>query len=268
MKWPVFSLLCILCIVEGVFAYELFLEAPGEVRAGAPLEVTGTTTFPVGTEFDLVLYHLQTTVPEPVAQKGIVIGDSRSFEASFPTMGLSPGNYKLEVRFRADPGSKLSSSSVITRLVRVTDRSGEIVITSDLDQVVGDALRIEGYVPKAGVVTLTMKVTGPQGAAVPPQEIRTSTVLGKDDGFFSRTVPVSEKGNYYVEFSDVKGYITTVKFTVDEPQGTPGVPTGATPETTETSRLPETPAVSPFPVACCLGGLLLVALALRSGKGR
>jgi len=104
------------------------------------------------------------------------------------------------------------------------------VITSARDQVLGEALRIEGYVPRAGVVTLTMKVTGPQGAVIPPEAIRTSTVLGKEDGFFSRTVPVNERGNYYVDFSDVKGYITTVKFTVDEPAGVTVSPTMGTPE--------------------------------------
>lgn len=274
MRSIVFLLLCILCLAQGVLAYELVIKAPGEVRVGAPIEVSGNTTFPVGTEFDLVLYRIQTTAPEIISQKSIVVDESKSFETTFSTIGLDPGEYKVEVRFPADPGSKLSSGSVTMRIVKVTDRSGEIVITSARDQVLGEALRIEGYVPRAGVVTLTMKVTGPQGAVIPPEAIRTSTVLGKEDGFFSRTVPVNERGNYYVDFSDVKGYITTVKFTVDEPAGVTVSPTMGTPETTAgtpgttvgtpgttaVSTLPTTQAASPFPVAGCIAGLLLLAL--------
>jgi len=230
MKSIIFSLLCILCLAQGVFAYELVIDAPAQVRVGAPIVVSGNTTFPVGTGFDLVLYKIQTTAPESISQKSIVVDDSKSFEATFPTIGLDPGKYKIEVRFPTDPGSKLSSGSVTMRLVDVTDRSGEIVITSPKNQVLGEALRIEGYVPRAGVVTLTMKVSGPQGAVIPPEDIRTTTVLGKEDGFFTKTVPVNEKGNYYVDFSDSKGYITTVKFTVEEPAGATVSPTIRTPE--------------------------------------
>lgn len=260
MKSAVFSLLCILCLVQGVLAYELTIQAPKEVRAGVPVEVTGNTTFPVGYEFDLVLYRIQTTMPEPVFEKTVVVSDSKSFEITFPTMGLSPGEYKVEVRFRSDPGSKLSSGSVTTRMLTITDRSGEIVITSAKDQVIGEALRIEGYVPRGGVVTLTMKVTGPQGAVIPPEDIRTTTVLGKDDGFFSRTIPVSEKGNYYVDFSDVKGYITTVRFTVSEPGATAVPSTEITHGTTTESPSPTATAVSPFPVAGAIAGLIIIAL--------
>lgn len=268
MKRAVFSLLCILCVVQGVLAYELTIQAPKEVRAGVPVEVTGNTTFQVGTEFDLVLYRIQTTMPEPVFEKTVVVGESKAFEVTFPTMGLSPGEYKVEVRFRSDPGSKLSSGSVTTRTITITDRSGEIVITSAKDQVIGEALRIEGYVPGGGVVTLTMKVTGPQGAVIPPEDIRTTTVLGKDDGFFNRMIPVSEKGNYYVDFSDVKGYITTVKFTVSEPGGTQVPSIEITKGTITDSPSPTAPAVSSYPVAGVIAGLILIALVFCGRKER
>jgi hypothetical protein len=268
MKRAFFSLLCLICLVQGVLAYELTIQAPGEVRAGVPVEVTGNTTFPVGTEFDLVLYRIQTTMPEPVFEKTVVVSDSKSFEVTFPTMGLSPGEYKVEVRFRSDPGSKLSSGSVTTRMLKLTDRSGEIVITSARDQAIGEALKIEGYIPGGGVVTFTMKVTGPQGAVVPPEDIRTTTVLGKDDGFFSKTIPVGEKGNYYVDFSDAKGYITTVKFTVSEPGGIAGQSPATTPVTTAESPIPTTPAGSPFPVFGGIAGTIAVALAFRGRKKR
>jgi len=85
-----------------------------------------------------------------------------------------------------------------------------------------------------------------------------------------------------VDFSDVKGYITTVKFTVDEPAGVTVSPTMGTPETTvgtpgttvgtpgttAVSTLPTTQAASPFPVAGCIAGLLLLALVSRAREKR
>lgn len=258
MRPAIVALLLSLLLAEGALAYELVIDAPAEVRLGLPIEVTGTTNFPEGTEFEIVLYRIQTTLPEPVAEKTIVVSGSRSFEASFGTIGLSPGDYKVEVRFRTDPGSKLSSGSVTTRLVKVTDRSGEIVITSPLTQSLGEALRIEGYVYKAGIVTLSMRVTGPRGAVGPPADIRTTTLLGKDDGYFARTIPVGEEGNYYVDFSDAKGLITTIKFTVEEP---PGAVTPAEMQLQGSAgeTVPSTPAMSPFPVAGCAAALPVVA---------
>ncbi|MEM2123895.1 MAG: hypothetical protein QXL43_00990, partial [Methanolinea sp.] len=107
MRPVIVALLLALLLAEGALAYELVISAPAEVRLGLPIEVTGTTNFPEGTEFDIVLYRIQTTLPEPVAEKTIVVSGSRSFEATFGTIGLSPGDYKVEVRFRTDPGSKL-----------------------------------------------------------------------------------------------------------------------------------------------------------------
>ncbi|MCQ8894091.1 MAG: hypothetical protein NQU46_05610 [Methanolinea sp.] len=258
MRSAVFFLLCLFCLVNGTAAYELTINAPAEVRAGAPLEVTGNTTFPAGTQFDLVLYYLQTTMPEIVAQKIIIVDESRSFQASFPTMGLTPGDYKLEVRFPRDPGSRLSSSSVTTRIVRITDRSGEIEITSDRNQVIGDALRIEGYMPKAGVTTLTLKITGPQGRVLPPQDVRTTTRLGKDEGYFSLVIPVGERGNYYVDFSDTKGYITTVRFTVESSPGATPVPSEEVHDHQAEVTVPRSSSI-PLPLAGSIGGLLIAS---------
>jgi len=259
MRYKVFflfiGLFCLAGIVQG---YILTIDAPSEVRAGAPLDVTGNTTFPVETQFDLVLYRLQPATPEEIARKMVIVDDSKTFQASFVTTGLESGEYKVEVRFQTDPGSKIGSDSVTMRTLSIIDRSGEIVLTVDTEQVLGEALRIEGYIPKAGVTTLTMKVSGPQGAVISPQDVRTTTRMGRDEGYFSRTIPVSERGNYYVDFYDARGFMATIKFMVDNPA----------PETTGTTQnmtvLPsETtwPARTPLSFASSCAGLLGAGLA-------
>ncbi|MCU0632442.1 MAG: hypothetical protein MUC66_05665 [Methanolinea sp.] len=253
MRTAVIFLLCLLFLAGSAQAYILNIYAPPEIRAGAPLEVTGNTTFPAGTQFDLVIYRLQPSTPEEVARKIIIVDESKSFQASFPTSGLESGDYKVEARFPTDPGSKIGSDSVTLRVFRITDRSGEIILTVSTDQVLGEALRIEGYIPKAGVTTITMKVSGPQGAVLPPQDVRTTTRIGRDEGYFSKTIPVGERGNYYVDFYDLKGFMATVKFMVDTPATgtstvTPEV-TAATPDTLPPTRVS-------VPLAGCCAGLL------------
>lgn len=246
MRPAVFFLLCLLFLAGSAQAYVLTISAPAEIRAGAPLEISGATTFPVGTQFDLVIYRLQPTTPEEVGRKIIIVDESKSFQESFPTSGMRSGDYKVEARFLTDPGSKLGSDSVTTRVFRITDRSGEIVLTVPTDQVLGEALRIEGYIPKAGVTTITLKVSGPQGAVLPPQDIRTTTRTGKDEGYFSRTIPVAERGNYYVDFYDVRGFMATVKFMVDIP---PEVTSIASPAITQPPEETPPPTVAPAPLA-------------------
>lgn len=263
MRSAVFFLLCLLFLAGSTQAYVLSISAPAEIRAGAPLEIEGNTTFPVGTQFDLVIYRLQTTTPSEVARKIIIVDESKSFQVSFPTSGLESGDYKVEARFLTDPGTKLGSDSVTMRVFRITDRSGEIVLTAPTDQVLGEALRLEGYIPKAGITTITIKVSGPQGAVLPPQDIRTTTRAGKDDGYFSRTIPVSERGNYYVDFYDLKGFMTTVKFMVDSPSAetlpaTPGVTTSSP------DIIP--PTIVPAPLAACCAAL--IAAGVLAGRIR
>lgn len=264
MKSAVILLLCLFCLAGSVQAYVLTISAPSEITAGAPLEVTGDTTFPVGTQFDIVLYKLQPSTPSEVARRMVVIDDSKSFQVSFPTTGLESGNYKAEVKFSTDPGQKLSSDSVTLRTIKISDRSGEIVLTVDTEQELGEALRIEGYIPKAGVTTITMKINGPQGAVVPPQDIRTTTQLGKDDGYFSKTIKVEERGNYYVDFYDIKGFMATIQFMVDSPA------------TATVSQVPDSPNASSdvpvlprasAPLAGCMAGILGAGAILCHRRG-
>ena len=257
-------LLSLALLIGAVQAYVVTIDAPAEIQAGAPLEVTGTTTFPVGTQFDIILYRIQFTTPEIVDRRMIVVDDTKAFDASFPTTTLPAGQYKVEVQFLEDPGSSLGSSSVTLLLVNLIDRSGEIVLTVPKEQTLDEALLIEGYIPDIGVATIMMKIDGPKGFSLPEQSIRTTTTLGSKDGQFSKKVNVTDPGNYYVNVYDAKGYITQLKYSVTE---SPGV-TGTIPSTTEipATSPPQTPGM-PVPLAGMIAGFGLAA-ALVSWKRR
>ncbi|NYT20644.1 MAG: hypothetical protein GKC07_02445 [Methanomicrobiales archaeon] len=251
MRRILFFLLSAALLCGAVQGYVLSIEAPGELRAGAPLLVSGTTTFPAGTQFDIVFYKLQFTTPQEIGRRMIVVGESKEFDASFPTTGLEAGHYKVEVQFLKDPGSKLGSDSVTLQQVEIIDRSGEIFLTAPRDQVLGEALLIEGYIPDLGVATITLRISGPAGFSLPDQFVRTTTQPGKVDGWFSYKVPVTEPGNYYVEIYDREGFMATVKYAVERPAPV------TTPAGTETSPsdAPTSPSAVPFPLAALAAGL-------------
>jgi hypothetical protein len=255
-KRIILATLSLALLFGAVQAYVITIDAPAELQAGAPLEVNGTTTFPAGTQFDIILYRTQFTTPELVDRRMIVVDESKTFDASFPTTNLPAGQYKVEVQFLQDPGSSLGSSSVTLRLVNLIDRSGEIVLTVPKDQSLDEALVVKGYIPDIGVATITLKIDGPKGYSLPDQNIRTTTTLGSKDGYFSKKVDVTEPGNYYVNVYDSKGFITQLRYSVTvSPEVTATIPemTGM-PATT----LPPSPGL-PVPVAGMIAGLAAAA---------
>ena len=257
MRRILFSLLSLVLFCGVVQGYVLVLDAPTEIQAGVPLMVNGTTTFPVGTQFDIVFYKIQFTAPEELARRMIIVDESKAFDASFPTTGLEAGQYKVETQFLQDPGSKLGSDSITLKQVEIIDRSGEFFLTAPRDQTLGQALVIEGYITDLGVATITLKISGPDGFSLPPQNIRTTTKPGKIDGYFSYTIPVEEPGNYYVEIYDQEGFMATIKYSVERP----------VPVTSETMTAAATLTLArglPFPLAGFAAGLMLAAaLGLR-----
>jgi hypothetical protein len=258
MRRVLFFLLSIALLCGVVQGYVLFIEAPEELRAGAPLLVSGTTTFPTGTQFDIVLYKLQFTTPEELGRRMIVVDESKAFDASFPTTGLQAGQYKVEAQFLKDPGSKLGSDSITLQQVVLVDRSDEVFLTAPRDQVLGEALLIEGYIPDLGVATITLKISGPAGFSLPDQYVRTTTQPGKIDGWFTYRVPVTEPGNYYVEIYDREGFMTTVKYAVERPAPATSVPAGT--GTASEEPLQTSPSAIPFPLAALAAGLVGAAL--------
>lgn len=256
MKRIFFSILALALLCGAVQAYLVVIEAPPELQAGVPLVVTGNTTFPEGTQFDIVLYKLQFTTPEEIGRRVIIVGNPKTFDASFATSGLPAGPYKVEVQFLENMESRLGSDSVIIQQVTLVDRSSDIFLTAGKDQTLDEALLIEGYIPDIGVATITLKISGPQGFFLPDQYVRTTTLPGKIDGHFSKKVNVTEPGNYYVNFYDQKGFIAQIKYSVTRP-----APATPSPEPTET--MPPVPTATrglPFPVAGCIGGLAALAI--------
>jgi hypothetical protein len=253
MRRVLFFLLSIALLCGAVQGYVLFIGAPDELRAGAPLLVSGNTTFPTGTQFDIVLYKLQFTTPQEIGRRMIVVDESKAFDASFPTTGLQAGQYKVEVHFLKDPGTKLGSDSVILQLVEIIDRSGEIFLTAPRDQILGEALSIEGYISDLGVATITLRISGPAGFSLPDQYVRTTTQPGKIDGWFSYHVEVTEPGNYYVEVLDREGFMTTIKYAVERPAPVTSAPAGT--GTLSEEPLQTSPSAVPFPLAALAAGL-------------
>ena len=255
MRNLVFFLIMTAGLVAGGSGYILSIDAPEKVQAGVPLLVTGNTTFPAGTEFDLVLYRLIQPVPEVIERRIIIVDETKAFSESFSTLGLESGQYKVEVSFPSDKGTSLGSGSTTLKMFNIVDRSDEIRLTVPTEQTVDDALVIKGYLPDSGVVTINIKVTGPSGFTAPAQDIRTTIMPGKTDGQFSRTVKVTVPGNYYATFSDARGYMSTIKFTVTRP------PTLTQTTVVPTENMTEQPTATAasFPVAGLAGGFLAAA---------
>lgn len=264
IKRIIIALFLLAVLTGAVQAYVVTIDAPEEIQAGAPLEVTGTTTFPAGTQFDIILYRTQFTTPELVDRRMIIVDGSKVFDASFPTTNLPAGQYKVEVQFLQDPGSSLGSSSVTLKLVNLIDRSGEIILTVPKEQNLDEALIIEGYIPEIGVTTISITIDGPKGFSLPEQNIRTTTTLGSKDGHFSKKVEVTEPGNYYVNFYDPKGFIAQTRYSVTGSSENPPS-TSQTPGTPVTT-LPPSPGLS-LPLAGIIAGLVSAA-AIAAWKKR
>jgi len=257
---PVTILLFLL--VAGAQAYLITIDTPAEVQAGAPLVVTGTTTFPAGTLIDIVLYPTEFSVPSEIARRTVVVDETKSFIVTFPTTDLQAGQYKVEAQVAPDLTSSLGSGSVLWKLVQVIDRSKEIILTVPKDQNIRDALMIEGNIVNSGVTTIRLEIAGPKDFTIPPVNIRTTTQMGQKDGHFSTKVNVTDPGNYYVSFYDPKGFMATIKFSVFENEVNP-------PTTMVTSTVPETsPGTTRAPlgllvVLAGIGAALLVLLVRR-----
>jgi len=265
MRRMFFLLPALLLLCGAVEAYIVVLDAPSDLQAGAPLLVTGNTTFPAGTQFEIILYKTQFTAPEEIGRRVIVVDATKSFDASFATTGLSPGQYKVELEFFEGMGEKLGSGSTTTLLVNLVDRSDEIFLTAPENQTLSEALLIEGYVPGFGVGTLTVKVSGPEGFSLPDQYVKTTTELGRDDGLFSKKVNVALPGNYYVSFYDQKGLITQIKYSVTGSSEA----TAASPTPVQAVPVSPVPTGSPplsYPLSGLTGAMAILVVFARRKK--
>jgi hypothetical protein len=246
--------------------------------------VTGTTSFPEDSYFDLVLFYSKYTAGE-VARTRVIVDRTQAFRVDFDTRHLERGQYKVEVHDIVSDNElfverQLGSSSIVRRIVQITDRSDEITITSPKSQPLSQALTVTGRMRGIGDGVLTMRVFGPDDFTYGPLQIITKKAFADSSGEFSTTVPVSSPGEYQVSMSDKNGYIGEYPFTVtkeipeEETDITP-LPTTEIPVITDTPThtIPETPVVpsptktqAPFGL---LAGMLGIACSiLIFGKKR
>ena len=129
----------------------------------------------------------------------------------------------MSIKWRVPPtgGYSFLGNSSTQKSVQIIDRSDEIEIKSPLTQYFngpgGNILKVAGIGRTQKDNGVQIEVTGPGGTVFGPNFISTTM-----DGSFSKDIAVQEKGTYVVKFSDAKGYLGTVNFTiVDDIPATP-----------------------------------------------
>jgi hypothetical protein len=257
-------------LVGSVSAYGFYLNCSDTIPAGQTLKCSVDSDFPPGTGFDLVFYQSQYTATELDRKTMTVQKDQATQYALFDTTGLKGGQYKVETDFNGAQPS-MRSDSVWSALVQITDRSGEITITSPTTQNLGDALLIAGSIAKEENNGVQIQVDGDStGRIFGPQYIQTASNIQSKAGLFSQKVSVTQPDDYNVQFADAKGTIGTVTFHVVAPTTVTTAPVVTTVKTTKTTvkttvatPVPTT-TKSPLPIFVILGALgIAVMIASR-----
>ena len=274
-------------LTTGASAYIINISAPDSQYVGSPLVITGSTTFPEDTYFDLVLFYSKYTSGEVKRQK-VIVDKSKLFRSEFETRNLEKGQYKIEVHNIVSDGkqfveSSLGSSSVTRRVIQLIDRSDEITIESPVTQNISAALMVNGYVKdqkkrvkeegnrvkEQGGGVLTVRVFGPDDFTFGPQQLITTAGFADDYGHFSTLIPITSPGEYQVSFSDKTGFIGEFPFNVTDSgnQKAEQIVVTPLPTTTELPSPPvtpvstpptpsPTPTKSPLPVGISILGIL------------
>lgn len=223
----IFFTLLLICATGLVQGYIITIDAPKSVIKGSPLLVSGTTSFPEDSYFDLVLFYSKYTAGE-VARTRIIVDQTQTFRVDFDTRHLERGQYKIEVNNIVSDNElfverQLGSSSVVRKIIQITDRSDEITITSPQTQPHSQGLTITGRMRGIGDGVLTIRVFGPDDYTYGPEQVITKKGFADKSGDFSTTIPVPFPGEYQADISDKNGYIGEYQFFI----------TGITPEQTE-----------------------------------
>jgi hypothetical protein len=209
---------CFVLCAGSVQAYELTINVTDKIQRGLPLVVNGTSNIPPGTSVDIV-FTKSGYVVEEVARRTITLQANQEFSVVFDTTDLAGGIYKVEALPISD--YRYLGNSVTLRIVEIVDRSKELNIHSPETQEMNGKLVIEGAILAARNAGVQIEVTGPDGGIVyGPEFVRTDT-----DGSFALTVPIDEPGIYNASFTDNKGYVGKVSFTVEEPFEPTTIPT-------------------------------------------
>lgn len=237
----------LICIAYPVQAYIITIDAPKTMIKGTPLTVTGSTSFPEDSYFDLVLFYSKYTAGE-VARTRVIVDKTQVFRVDFDTRNLEKGQYKVEVHNVVSDNElfverQLGSSSIVRKIVQITDRSDEITLTSPQNQQIAQALTISGRMRGIGDGVLTVRLFGPDEFMYGPQQVITKKGFADNSGEFSTTIPVPSPGEYQASISDKSGYIGEYTFTVSDPSQSEV--TTLTTEPTEEPTSTPTPFITP-----------------------
>lgn len=234
--------------------YIIEIDAPKTLVKETPLTVTGSTSFPEDTYFDLFLYYSKYTAEE-VGRVRIIVDATQLFRADFDTRNLEKGQYKVEVHNIMSDNElfveqQLGSSSTIRRVIQITDRSDEITITSPETQPLDQALTISGRMKDIGDGVITLRVFGPDQFTYGPEQMVTKKGYTDNSGEFSTSIPVSEPGEYQASMSDKKGYIGEYPIVVTSitPEKTVVPTTEKTLEPVPTRKINNTSLTTPVPL--------------------
>jgi hypothetical protein len=207
-------LFCLILCAGLVQAYELTIDAPAKIQRGMPLVVNGTSNIPPGISIDIILTKSGYTTEE-VARETVTLQANQNFSVVFDTADLTKGIYKVEVP--AISGYRYLGNSTTLRVVEIIDRSDELNIRSLKTQEMNGELSIEGAILAARNAGVQIEVVGPGDVVVYGPEY----VSAGADGGFAVDVPIEKAGVYNVSFTDSKGYVGVVSFTViDIPEPT------------------------------------------------
>jgi hypothetical protein len=209
---------CVILCAGAVQAYEMTINCTDKIQRGLPLVVNGISNIPPGTSIDIVFTKSGYTVEE-VERKIVTLQANQEFSVVFDTSNLTKGIYKVEVL--PIPDYRYLGNSVTLRIVEIVDRSDELNIRSPLTQEMTGELAIDGAILGARNAGVQIEVTGPDGGIVyGPEFVKTDT-----EGGFTLVVPIDSPGTYNASFTDNKGYVGKVSFSIEKPPEITTTPT-------------------------------------------
>ncbi|MGB2674931.1 MAG: hypothetical protein WBC56_08305, partial [Methanoregula sp.] len=213
-KFLCIFILLLLALVGSASAYNINLNcSPLTIPVGQTIKCSIDSNFPAGTSFNLNFYQKQYTATLISSQPMTIQPNQLTQYALFDTTGLKGGQYDVEIAWNGV--AAIGSDSVTTQLITMTDRSGDLTITSPTTQNLADALVIAGSLKNGGNSGIQISVNGASaGQVFGPLYIGTTPNIQTGDGDFRQIVAVTQPDDYTVKFSDANGAITSVVFHV------------------------------------------------------
>ncbi|MFY9748992.1 MAG: hypothetical protein WAK75_01495 [Methanoregula sp.] len=269
-KFLCIFILLLLALVGSASAYNINLNcSPLTIPVGQTIKCSIDSNFPAGTSFNLNFYQKQYTATLISSQPMTIQPNQLTQYALFDTTGLKGGQYDVEIAWNGV--AAIGSDSVTTQLITMTDRSGDLTITSPTTQNLADALVIAGSLKNGGNSGIQISVNGASaGQVFGPLYIGTTPNIQTGDGDFRQIVAVTQPDDYTVKFSDANGAITSVVFHVVAPTTATTIPTptplvvSTTKMVTYTSIPTPIPTRSPLPAMVVIGALAIgMLLAVR-----